>query len=137
MMFRKKNTPNPTESDSKNEHKIPGLDNISSILKRKPSELKNELIVENTLIEEPVISSEVDIPKPSTNKAVQLIQEVQQLDDRTIKPFVDYNEGRLFYPILSKIGELQDNVGCLDDLVSDGILEKKVYEKLIVCPIHP
>jgi nitrite reductase/ring-hydroxylating ferredoxin subunit len=80
---------------------------------------------------------ETDIVKPSTNKAVKLIQEVQKLEDRTIKPFVDYNEGLLFYPILSQIGETQDNVACLDDLVSDGILEKKVYEKLIVCPVHP
>ena len=68
---------------------------------------------------------------------MKLIQEVQKLEDKTIKPFVDYNEGRLLYPILSKIGEVQDNVGYLDGLVSDGILEKQVYEKLIVSPIYP
>jgi len=88
-------------------------------------------------IEEPILMSESDLPKPSTSKTVQFIQEVQKLEDRTIKPFVDYNEGHLFYPILSKIGEAKDNITYLNGLVSDGILEKKIYEKLIVCPIHP
>ncbi|QLH02763.1 hypothetical protein C5F47_03935 [Nitrosopumilus cobalaminigenes] len=133
-MFRKKSMPNDEKSGSKIEHKMPGFDNISSIFKGNS---KNELIIEDSLIEESLPISETDLPKPSNNKAVQLIQEVQKLEDRTIKPFVDYNEGRLFYPILSKIGEVQDNITCLDDLVADGILEKKVYEKLIVCPIHP
>jgi len=136
-MFKKKIVPNDSSSESKNDTKIPGLNNLSSFFKGKSSNLKSELIVENSPVEESIPTLESDLPKPSTNKAVQLIQEVQKLEDRTIKPFVDYNEGRLFYPILSKIGEVQDNVACLDDLVSDGILEKKVYEKLIVCPIHP
>jgi len=133
-MFRKKSVPDNGKLGSKIEHKMPGFENISSIFKGNS---KNELIVEDSLIEEGVSTNETDLPKPSNNKAVQLIQEVQKLEDRTIKPFVDYNEGRLFYPILSKIGEVQDNITCLDDLVADGILEKKVYEKLVVCPIHP
>ena len=135
-MFKKKSVPNNGNLTSKTEHKLPGLENISSLFRGNSNESENEVIVDEIEIEEPLPSSDV-IPKSSNNKAVQLIQEVQQLEDRTIKPFVDYNEGRLFYPILSKIGEVQDNISCLDDLVSDGILEKKVYEKLIVCPIHP
>jgi nitrite reductase/ring-hydroxylating ferredoxin subunit len=135
-MFRKKSVPDNDNLPSKNEHKLPGLENISSLFKGNSNESKNELIIENSSIEEALPPSDV-IPKSSNNKAVQLIHEVQKLEDRTIKPFVDYNEGLLFYPILSKIGEVQDNVTCLDDLVSDGILEKKVYEKLIVCPVHP
>ena len=136
-MFRKKSIPDSSSLEPKTEHRIPGLDNISSMLRGNSNEPKNELIIENTLVTQSVPSGNLDLPKPSNNKAVQLIQEVQKLEDRTIKPFIDYNEGRLFYPILSKIGEAQDNVTCLDDLVSDGILEKKVYEKLIVCPVHP
>jgi len=136
-MFRKKSMPDNGDLEPKIEHKIPGLDNISSILRGNSNEPKNELIIENSFVEQSLPSVDLDLPKPSNNKAVQLIQEVQKLEDRTIKPFVDYNEGRLFYPILSKIGEVQDNITCLDDLVSDGILEKKVYEKLIVCPVHP
>ena len=135
-MFKKKSMPNDGNLASKTEHKLPGLENISSLFRGNSNESKNEVIVENIPIEESLPSSDV-IPKASNNKAVKLIQEVQKLEDRTIKPFVDYNEGHLFYPILSKIGEVQDNITCLDDLVSDGILEKKVYEKLIVCPVHP
>jgi nitrite reductase/ring-hydroxylating ferredoxin subunit len=136
-MFRKKIMPDVSNTESKNESKLSGLDNLSSFFKDKSSNSKNELVIERTPVEESIPALETDLPKPSTNKTVQLIQEVQKFEDRTIKPFVDYNEGRLFYPILSKIGEVQDNIACLDDLVSDGILEKKVYEKLIVCPIHP
>ncbi len=93
--------------------------------------------IKNEPIEEPILMSESDLPQPSTSKTVQFIQEVQKLGDRTIKPFVDYNEGHLSYPILSKIGEDKDNITYLDGLVTDGILEQKIYEKLIVCPIHP
>ena len=119
--------------ESKSEHKTRGFDNISSMLRKNSGE--SETIIDASL--EEILPSEPDLPKPSTSKSVQLIQELQKLDDRTIKPFVDYNEGRLFYPLLSKIGEVQDNVDYLDRLVADDILEKKVYEKLIVCPIHP
>ena len=135
-MFRKKSIPNTGDFTSKNEHKLSKLENLSSLFKGNSPDTENNLIIENTLMDESIPIPDA-IPKPSNNRAVQLIQEVQKLEDRTIKPFVDYNEGHLFYPILSKIGEVQDNIACLDDLVSDGILEKKVYEKLIVCPLHP
>ncbi len=134
-MFRKKSAPNDASLDVKSEHRLSGFSNISSIFKGN----SGDQIVESQplIVEEPVLSLESGFVNASASKAVKLIQEVQKLDDRTIKPFVDYNEGLLFYPILSKIGEMQDNIACLDDLVSDGILEKKVYEKLIVCPVHP
>jgi len=134
-MFRKK-VVSGVSLDSKSEHKSTSFGSISSIFKGNSSVLNPE-----SEPPEPAVNAylplEADVIKPSTNKAVKLIQEVQKLEGRTIKPFVDYNECLLFYPILSKIGEMQDNVACLDDLVSDGILEKQVYEKLIVCPIHP
>ena len=135
-MFRKKTVSNNGSLDVKSGHKLTNFSGISSIFKGNPgvSHIEPESI--EPPVEDP-IPLEADVVKPSTNKAVKLIQEVQKLEDRTIKPFVDYNEGLLFYPILSKIGEMQDNVTCLDDLVSDGILEKQVYEKLIVCPVHP
>jgi transposase-like protein len=134
-MFRKKTVHDDSPIDSKSEHKMTNFASISSIFKGNSDNSKDELILE--IPSELSNLPENDVPKTSNSKAVNLIQEVQKISDRTIKPFVDYNEGLLFYPILSKIGEMQDNVTCLDDLVSDGILEKKVYEKLIVCPIHP
>ncbi|MFQ5781755.1 MAG: hypothetical protein ACE5GR_01710 [Nitrosopumilus sp.] len=136
-MFRKKTIRDDAELNAKSEHKLAGFENISSIFKGHSNTVKSEPIIEESTIEEPTSIPEYDLPKSSTSKSVQLIQEIQKLEDRTIKPFVDYNEGRLFYPILLKIGEIQDNVDYLDSLVSDGILEKQIYEKLIVCPIHP
>jgi hypothetical protein len=118
------------KSTSKSEPKPLSIASITSILKK-------ESLPEQTTKTIPVVNSESDLPVPSTSKSVNLIQEVQKLDDKTIKPFINYSEGSIFYPILSKIGETQDNVSYLDDLVSDGILAKQIYEKLIVCPLHP
>jgi nitrite reductase/ring-hydroxylating ferredoxin subunit len=140
-MFGRKSSNSDVSLDVESEHKLSNFGNISSIFKGNSDESLIESIIETEIeshvIEDPQLPLESDEVKPSTSKAVKLIQEVQKLEDRTIKPFVDYNEGLLFYPILSQIGEMQDNISCLDDLVSDGILEKKVYEKLIVCPVHP
>jgi transposase-like protein len=137
MIFRKKITQDNSALDTKSVHKLTGLVGISSIFRNHSNENNFDTTVDSALIEESILLPKSDLPKASTSKSVQLIQEVQKLEDRTIKPFVDYNEGRLFYPLLSKIGEVQDNIEYLDSLVTDGILEKKIYEKLIVCPIHP
>ncbi len=134
-MFRKKSNDN-SKLESTSGRKLVGLNNISSIFTGNSNKPKVEP-KEEKILEEIIQIDDFDLSKPSTGKAVKLIQEVQKLKDRTITPFIDYNEGLVFYPILSKIGESQDNISCLDDLVADRILEKKIYEKLIVCPIHP
>ena len=66
-----------------------------------------------------------------------LLLEIEKLPDKTIKPVVDFNESSLFYPILSKVGESPDNIEYLEELVTEGVLTKQVYEKLIICPNHP
>jgi len=71
------------------------------------------------------------------DKSQLLLLEIEKLPDKTIKPVVDFNENCLFYPILAKVGESPDNVSYFDDLVNDGVLTKQVFEKLIICPIHP
>ena len=102
-MFRRKNSADDSGLESKSRHKIGGFDNISSIFKGNSghSDIESESMMESS-VEEPLLIPESDLPKPSTSKVVQLIQEVQKLNDRTIIPFIDYNEGRIFYPILSK-----------------------------------
>jgi hypothetical protein len=136
-MFRKKTIRDDVQFEAKSESNLSGLSEYASIFRDDSNEPEHDPIVEKSPIEESILMPEADLPTPSTSKTVRLIQEVQKFEDRTIKPFVDYNEGRLFYPLLSKIGEVQDNIGYLDNLVSDGILEKKIYEKLLVCPLHP
>jgi len=71
------------------------------------------------------------------DKSQLLILEIEKIHDKTIKPVVDFNENCLFYPILAKIGESPDNVSYFDELVTEGVLVKQVFEKLIICPIHP
>lgn len=127
MFGRKSNN----DSKSKSEVKFPNIGGLASVL-------KNESVHTQDILESAsTVHSEPDLPKSSTSKSVNLIQEVQKLPDKTIKPFIDYTEGSIFYPVLSNVGEAQDNISYLDDLVSDGILAKHIYEKLIVCPIHP
>jgi len=136
-MFRKKTIRDDAKLETRPRHKLAGLESISSIFKNHTSEPRTDTTIDKSSIEESILISESDLPKPSTSKTVRLIQEVQKLEDRTIKPFIDFNEDSLFYPILSKIGEVQDNIEYLGGLVIDGILEQKIYEKIIVCPIHP
>ena len=125
MFGRKSNSSSKPKSDIK----LPHVGGISSLLKKES---------DTSHVESPSkVNFEPDLPKPSPSKSVNLIKEVQKLDDKTIKPFIDYTKGHIYYPILSKIGEPHDNVSYLDDLVSDGILDKHIYEKLIVFPLHP
>ncbi|AFS80947.1 hypothetical protein NKOR_05305 [Candidatus Nitrosopumilus koreensis AR1] len=133
MIFRKKSS-SQSALETKSDSKLSSFQSISSIFKGNSDESQIESVPEHVL--EPELTVQPDLEKPSTNKSSRLIQKVQKLKDMSIIPFVDYNEGHLLYPILSEVGEKQDNLSYLDGLVSDGILEKEIYEKLIVCPIH-
>ncbi len=82
-------------------------------------------------------STRLESVSNSGPKTVQLINEIQKIEDQTIKPFVDFNGGKLFYPFLSNIGLKQDDDDFLNNLVNEGILEKKIFEKIVVCPVHP
>ncbi|MCV0398803.1 MAG: hypothetical protein K5785_02275 [Nitrosarchaeum sp.] len=131
-MFGKKHVPEKSLLKPNSENKSSGLQNITSFLKRdsvsEPLDKISDVV--------PECKHEHDASK-TRGKSVQLVQKVQQSDDLIIKPLLDYNDGVLFYPILSEIGESPDNVSYLDGLVDDGVLDKQIYEKLIVCPIHP
>ena len=100
MIFRKKSAEQPT-LETKSDSKLSGFQSISSIFKGNSEESVTESVPET--IPETEFFPELEIPKPSSNKSVRLIQKVQKLKDRTIIPFVDYNKGQLLYPILSKI----------------------------------
>ena len=99
-MFRKKTIRDDAKLETRPRHKLAGLESISSIFKNHTSEPRTDTTIDKSSIEESILISESDLPKPSTSKTVRLIQEVQKLEDRTIKPFIDFNEDSLFYPIL-------------------------------------
>ncbi|MFB5634978.1 MAG: hypothetical protein ACE5SV_08980 [Candidatus Nitrosomaritimum aestuariumsis] len=106
-------------------------------VKAKPEPVATE--ISETVKEKNQSLSIDNIPESSVkgDKSQLLLLEVEKLPDKAIKPVVDFNESCLFYPILSKIGEDPENVSFLDDLVSEGVLNKEVFEKLIICPHHP
>ncbi len=104
---------------------------LSSILDEKPKE--------ETIIPESQHSKELDfeILQSSTGRTTILIQELLQLNSLTLEPTLDFSKDKVIYPILSKIGESTENTLFLDDLVYDGILDKQMYERIIICPLHP
>ena len=83
-------------------------------------------------------SSEGPSDEPSLDKISQLIKTIQRHKNRVIAPKIDFFNGVVTYPILSEINESEDNVEFLENLSSQNaqILEKIVYEKIIVCPKH-
>jgi hypothetical protein len=124
----------PLNADSKKEQppkndppKIEPEQTHNSKLETKPAETKVAAQSSQNILESSI----------KGDKSQHLLLEIEKLPDKTIKPVVDFNENFLFYPILSKIGEAPDNTSFLDDLVTEGVLDKEVYEKLIICPSHP
>ncbi|NIP62908.1 MAG: hypothetical protein GWN01_09610 [Nitrosopumilaceae archaeon] len=80
-------------------------------------------------------------PKISENNTLKdktelLIHEIQKLAEPKIKPSLDFSEGLLNYPFLSVIGGSPYDIEFLEMMVNDGILEKHLFEKLVVCPLH-
>ena len=76
-MFRKKAVHNDASADTKSEHKIANFGSISSIFKGNSNDPKNDSV---SVIQPDDLSSipEIDMPKTSNSKAVNLIQEVQK-----------------------------------------------------------
>ena len=75
----------------------------------------------------------------STEKIKKLVEIVTNSNENAIEPIINFETNRITYPILAKIGENEENMEYLEKLSSStiGILEREVYERLIVCPQHP
>ena len=76
---------------------------------------------------------------PESEKISRLIKAIETSTEKIIVPFIDMGEGKISYPILAKIEEDVDNLDFLEKLASQNfdILERTVYERLVVCPEHP
>lgn len=99
----------------------------------------NEKSEDATVVPESHSSTYLDseILQSSTGRIAILIQEILQIKNLTIEPILDFSNDLTVYPILSRIGESPENTLFLDDLVTDGILDKQLHEKITVCPLHP
>ena len=95
-----------------------------------------ELAAKQAMEREPSIQQGQQITH--TEKVHMLIKLVSSTDDKTISPVINFEKNRIGYPILTKIGEDQFNVEFLEKLAlkATGVLEKEVYERVLVCPQH-
>jgi len=115
---------------------MPNLNsNVDSSLPQKLDDELNE--TENISNHTMSIDYDAELLKSSTNRTASLIQEILKIKDITINPTFDYSNDQIIYPILSTIGESPSNSTFLDDLVTEGVLDRQIYEKMIVCPLHP
>jgi|CXWL01.1.fsa_nt_gi ribosomal protein L44E len=123
----------------KNELKSKSESNLESVFESKLDPILNDESkdVKNTEHSSVPINYDSELLKSSTSRTASLIEEILKIDNVTISPTFDYSNDQIIYPIMSTIGESPNNTMFLDDLVTDGILDKQIYEKLIVCPIHP
>lgn len=76
---------------------------------------------------------------PDSEKISRFIKAIETSKEKKVVPFVDMENGKISYPILTQIGESVDNLDFLEKLASQNfdILERIVYERLVVCPDHP
>ena len=75
----------------------------------------------------------------SDDKVALLVKKIRNSEEKLVCPKVDLMTGQITYPILEEIGERESSVDFLENLTSSstGILEKSVYERLVICPQHP
>jgi len=74
----------------------------------------------------------------STEKISKLIEIISATKENAITPVINFEENKIFYPLLKEIEEDESNISFLEKLTSPGfdILEKDVYDRLLVCPEH-
>jgi hypothetical protein len=82
------------------------------------------------------------IPKnisPESEKITKFITAVESSQEKMIIPYISMDQGKISYPLLSQIGEDTDNLDFLEKLASPNfeVLERFVYERLMVCNEHP
>ena len=97
-----------------------------STVKSTGQSRKSDLTYENTSV-------------TSTEKIKELVEIIANSNENAIVPIIDFEKNSITYPILAKIGESEENMEFLEKLSSNtvGILEREIYERLIVCPQHP
>ena len=73
------------------------------------------------------------------DKIPALIGLIKSSKEKVLIPKLELSTGIFTYPQLSEIGEDPNNIQFLENLTSDSadVLEKKVYERIAVCPQHP
>jgi hypothetical protein len=78
-------------------------------------------------------------PLASDAKVRSLIEIVSHQQDHAVYPHINYEANKITFPLLSQIGESEDNIAFLEKLSAEGmaVFEKQIFERLIICPDHP
>lgn len=91
------------------------------------------------VVESPAAQQSPKTISPESEKISKLISAIEGTKEKMVVPSISIDQGKIVYPILNEIGESEDNLDFLEKLTSSNfdILERVVYERLIVCPEHP
>src|SRR3989344_413924 len=105
--------------------------------KQDASRTQNEQIITSKQDEIKKIEPESAIK--STGQSRKSGSTFENSNENAIVPIINFEKNSITYPILAKIGESEENMEFLEKLSSNtiGILEREIYERLIVCPQHP
>lgn len=119
----------------------PHLQNEQSITSKQDEikKIEPESVVRATAQSRKSDSTFENTSATSTEKIKKLVEIVTNSNENAIEPIINFEKNSITYPILAKIGENEENMEYLEKLSSNniGILEREVYERLIVCPQHP
>ena len=94
----------------------------------------------STLVpKKPQIKKSPKTISPESEQISKLISFIETSQEKMVLPSIIMDEGKISYPILSQIGEEIDNLDFLEKLASPNfdVLERFVYERLMVCNEHP
>lgn len=76
---------------------------------------------------------------PSLDAKIRALVELISHDkDHALYPYINYETNKVTFPLLAKVGESEDNIGLLEKLSDEsiGVLDKHIFERLILCPEH-
>lgn len=67
-----------------------------------------------------------------------LVEIISHDKDHAVYPYINYETNKVTFPVLAKIGESEDNLGMLEKLASAsiGVLDRQIFERLVLCPDH-
>jgi hypothetical protein len=76
---------------------------------------------------------------PESEKISKLISIIESSKEKMVIPSISIDQGKISYPLLSLIEEDGENLDFLEKLASPNfdVLERFVYERLMVCNEHP
>lgn len=108
---------------------------------------KSQSVQDNAVQENPAqetVSNDLKSYSPQAqigggdSEVKQLIELMIKNNEMKIKPIINFEKNVVEYPILEKIGKDAHDIDFLEKLATKSInlLEREVYERLVVCPQH-